>query len=69
MTIDFANIPFHILNGVVQFIYTGKMEVVHKSLLLVLQVARQLQLNDLIDQVLKVSLSLTICKFSSVSIL
>ena len=69
MTIDFANIPFHILNGVVQFIYTGKMEVVHNSLLLVLQVARQLRLNDLVYQVLKVSLRLTICKSSPVSIL
>ena len=69
MTIDFANIPFHILNGVVQFIYTGKMEVVHNSLLLVLQVARQLRLNDLVDQVLKVSLRLAIRKSSPVSIL
>ena len=69
MTIDFANIPIHILNGVVQFIYTGKMEVVHNSLLLVLQVARQLRLNDLVYQVLKVSLRLTICKSSPVSIL
>ena len=56
MSIDLTNIPFRILNGVVQFIYVGEFEVERDSLLLVLDAARHLRLNDLVilcDHVLK----------------
>ena len=56
MSIDLSNIPFRILNGIVQFIYVGEFEVERDSLTLVLESARLLLLNDLVilcDHVLK----------------